>query len=45
MDRDASPRCKPAITLNVVKRQGENLIDASDKIKVLWLSKASLPAS
>ncbi len=26
---------KPAITLNVVKRSGENLIDASDKIHVL----------
>ncbi len=35
---------KPSISLNVVKRQGENLIDASDKIKVLVEeSKASLP--
>ncbi|SFQ33931.1 efflux RND transporter permease subunit [Hymenobacter arizonensis] len=35
---------KPAITLNVVKRQGENLIDASDNIKkIIEESKASLP--
>ncbi|WP_426058531.1 efflux RND transporter permease subunit [Hymenobacter sp. B1770] len=35
---------KPAITLNVVKRQGENLIDASDNIKrIIEESKSSLP--
>jgi multidrug efflux pump subunit AcrB len=36
-DRESYARLdgKPAITLNVVKRQGENLIDASDKIKAL----------
>jgi multidrug efflux pump len=36
-DRESFARLdgKPAITLNVVKRQGENLIDASDKIKAL----------
>nr|WP_262892626.1 efflux RND transporter permease subunit [Hymenobacter qilianensis] len=35
---------KPAITLNVVKRQGENLIDASDKIKqIIDDSKKTLP--
>ncbi|OWP62829.1 copper transporter [Hymenobacter amundsenii] len=34
-DRESFARLdgKPAVTLNVVKRQGENLIDASDKIK------------
>ncbi|MBF9221572.1 efflux RND transporter permease subunit [Hymenobacter ruricola] len=45
-DRESYARLdgKPAITLNVVKRQGENLIDASDKIKaVIKESKASLP--
>ncbi|OGX85532.1 efflux RND transporter permease subunit [Hymenobacter glacialis] len=45
-DRESYARLdgKPAITLNVVKRQGENLIDASDKIKVMLAdSKASLP--
>ncbi|GAB3877558.1 efflux RND transporter permease subunit [Hymenobacter segetis] len=45
-DRESYARLdgKPAITLNVVKRQGENLIDASDKIKALIEeSKASLP--
>ncbi|MCI1188141.1 efflux RND transporter permease subunit [Hymenobacter sp. DH14] len=45
-DRESYARLdgKPAITLNVVKRQGENLIDASDKIKALIAdSKASLP--
>ena len=36
-DRESYARLdgKSAITLNVVKRQGENLIDASDKIKAL----------
>ncbi|PJJ48667.1 efflux RND transporter permease subunit [Hymenobacter chitinivorans] len=36
-DRESFARLdgKPAVTLNVVKRQGENLIDASDKIKAL----------
>ncbi|MCB2378773.1 efflux RND transporter permease subunit [Hymenobacter sp. BT635] len=36
-DRESFARLdgKNAITLNVVKRQGENLIDASDKIKVI----------
>lgn len=36
-DRESFARLdgRPAITLNVVKRQGENLIDASDKIKAL----------
>ena len=36
-DRESFARLdgKPSITLNVVKRQGENLIDASDKIKEL----------
>ena len=45
-DRESYARLdgKPAITLNVVKRQGENLIDASDKIKALIAeSKANLP--
>ncbi|WP_035558738.1 efflux RND transporter permease subunit [Hymenobacter sp. IS2118] len=45
-DRESYARLdgKPAITLNVVKRQGENLIDASDKIKALIAeSEASLP--
>lgn len=45
-DRESYARLdgKPAITLNVVKRQGENLIDASDKIKALIKdSKTSLP--
>ncbi|MDQ2792840.1 MAG: efflux RND transporter permease subunit [Bacteroidota bacterium] len=45
-DRESYARLdgKPAITLNVVKRQGENLIDASDKIKqIIAESKASLP--
>lgn len=45
-DRESFARLdgKPAITLNVVKRQGENLIDASDKIKALIAdSKASMP--
>jgi len=34
-DRESYARLdgKPAVTLNVVKRQGENLIEASDKIK------------
>ncbi|SDY42760.1 efflux RND transporter permease subunit [Hymenobacter psychrophilus] len=36
-DRESFARLdgKPAVTLNVVKRQGENLIDASDKIKTI----------
>ena len=45
-DRESYARLdgKPSIALNVVKRQGENLIDASDKIKALIAdSKASLP--
>ncbi|GAB3297113.1 efflux RND transporter permease subunit [Hymenobacter humi] len=45
-DRESYARLdgKPAITLNVVKRQGENLIDASDNIKkIIEESKASLP--
>jgi multidrug efflux pump subunit AcrB len=45
-DRESYARLdgKTAVTLNVVKRQGENLIDASDKIKaILEASKASLP--
>ncbi|WP_046243960.1 efflux RND transporter permease subunit [Hymenobacter terrenus] len=45
-DRESYARLdgKPAITLNVVKRQGENLIDASDKIKqIIADSKSSLP--
>ncbi|GAA3984312.1 efflux RND transporter permease subunit [Hymenobacter antarcticus] len=45
-DRESYARLdgKPAITLNVVKRQGENLIDASDKIKqIITESKANLP--
>ena len=45
-DRESYARLdgKPAITLNVVKRQGENLIDASDKIKqIVEESKSSLP--
>ena len=45
-DRESYARLdgKPSIALNVVKRQGENLIDASDKIKAIIAdSKASLP--
>ncbi|MEJ7660778.1 MAG: efflux RND transporter permease subunit [Hymenobacter sp.] len=46
-DRESYARLdgKPAITLNVVKRQGENLIDASDKIHALidQTRKLSLP--
>ncbi|KAA9331499.1 efflux RND transporter permease subunit [Hymenobacter busanensis] len=36
-DRESYARLdgKPSITLNVIKRQGENLIDASDKIKLI----------
>lgn len=36
-DRESYARLdgKPAITLNVIKRAGENLIDASDKIRAL----------
>ena len=46
-DRESYARLdgKPAITLNVVKRQGENLIDASDKIKALVAeSEKTLPS-
>ncbi|MBD2713825.1 efflux RND transporter permease subunit [Microvirga sp. STR05] len=46
-DRESYARLdgKTAITLNVIKRQGENLIDASDKIKeVIKDSKTSLPS-
>ncbi|MCC3155752.1 efflux RND transporter permease subunit [Hymenobacter sp. 15J16-1T3B] len=46
-DRESYARLdgKPSITLNVIKRQGENLIDASDKIKSLVEdSKKSLPS-
>jgi multidrug efflux pump subunit AcrB len=46
-DRESYARLdgKPAITLNVVKRQGENLIDASDKIKALIAeSEKTLPS-
>ena len=45
-DRESYARLdgKPAITLNVVKRQGENLIDASDKIKqIIADARPSLP--
>ncbi|MGY2133835.1 efflux RND transporter permease subunit [Hymenobacter sp. HD11105] len=45
-DRESYARLdgKTAIALNVVKRQGENLIDASDKIKqIVEESKTSLP--
>ena len=45
-DRESYARLdgKPAITLNVVKRQGENLIDASDKIKqIIADTKVNLP--
>ncbi|MET4074386.1 efflux RND transporter permease subunit [Hymenobacter sp. UYCo722] len=45
-DRESYARLdgKPAITLNVVKRAGENLLDASDKIKaIIKDSKANLP--
>ncbi|AYA38234.1 efflux RND transporter permease subunit [Hymenobacter oligotrophus] len=45
-DRESYARLdgKPSITLNVIKRQGENLIDASDKIKALVdESKKTLP--
>jgi len=45
-DRESYARLdgKPAITLNVVKRQGENLITASDKIKkIIEEAKPSLP--
>lgn len=45
-DRESYARLdgKPSISLNVVKRQGENLIDASDKIKqIIEESKTSLP--
>jgi len=45
-DRESYARLdgKTSISLNVVKRQGENLIDASDKIKALIAdSKSSLP--
>ncbi|MCC2546072.1 efflux RND transporter permease subunit [Hymenobacter sp. BT175] len=45
-DRESYARLdgKPSISLNVVKRQGENLIDASDKIKqIVEDSKKTLP--
>ncbi|TGE26313.1 efflux RND transporter permease subunit [Hymenobacter metallicola] len=45
-DRESFARLdgKNAITLNVVKRQGENLIDASDKIKaIVEDAKLTLP--
>jgi len=45
-DRESYARLdgKTAVTLNVIKRQGENLIDASDKIKqIVDDSKKSLP--
>ncbi|QIL76782.1 efflux RND transporter permease subunit [Hymenobacter sp. HDW8] len=45
-DRESYARLdgKPSVTLNVVKRQGENLINASDKIKqIIEDSKSSLP--
>ncbi|MBO0358226.1 efflux RND transporter permease subunit [Hymenobacter sp. BT186] len=45
-DRESYARLdgKTAVTLNVIKRQGENLIDASDKIKeIIKDSKKSLP--
>ena len=45
-DRESYARLdgQPTVTLNVVKRQGENLIDASDKIHQLMAdSKASNP--
>ncbi|MBD2770357.1 efflux RND transporter permease subunit [Hymenobacter sp. BT664] len=45
-DRESYARLdgKTAIALNVVKRQGENLIDASDKIKqIVEESKKTLP--
>ncbi|MGI4884980.1 MAG: efflux RND transporter permease subunit [Janthinobacterium lividum] len=45
-DRESYARLdgKPTVTLNVVKRQGENLLDASDKIhQVIKDSEASLP--
>lgn len=45
-DRESFARLdgKTAVTLNVIKRQGENLIDASDKIKeVIAESKKTLP--
>jgi multidrug efflux pump subunit AcrB len=45
-DRESYARLdgKQAITLNVIKRQGENLIDASDKIQqIIKDSKQTLP--
>ncbi|WP_324672590.1 efflux RND transporter permease subunit [Hymenobacter sp. GOD-10R] len=45
-DRESYARLdgKQAITLNVIKRQGENLIDASDKIQqIIKESKQALP--
>ncbi|GGG45986.1 efflux RND transporter permease subunit [Hymenobacter glacieicola] len=45
-DRESYARLdgKTAVTLNVIKRQGENLIDASDKIKqIIDESKQTLP--
>jgi multidrug efflux pump len=46
-DRESYARLdgKPAITLNVIKRAGENLIDASDKIRAMLdeAEKTTLP--
>ncbi|RTQ53583.1 efflux RND transporter permease subunit [Hymenobacter gummosus] len=45
-DRESYARLdgKPAVTLNVIKRSGENLIDASDKIQqIVKDSRASVP--
>ncbi|TGE17201.1 efflux RND transporter permease subunit [Hymenobacter elongatus] len=45
-DRESYARLdgKPAVTLNVIKRSGENLIDASDKIQqIVQDTKPSLP--
>jgi len=45
-DRESYARLdgQPTVTLNVVKRQGENLLDASDKIhKLVKDAEASLP--
>ncbi|SHI32469.1 Multidrug efflux pump subunit AcrB [Hymenobacter daecheongensis DSM 21074] len=46
-DRESYARLdgKPAIALNVIKRSGENLIDASDKIQeIVKTSKVTLPS-
>ncbi|RZK42260.1 MAG: efflux RND transporter permease subunit [Hymenobacter sp.] len=45
-DRESYARLdgQPTVTLNVVKRQGENLLDASDKIhELVKTSEASMP--